>query len=122
MEGESPNLSCSKSYQRKLNEKLQERFFNTYKFSKIDNNKSILLLRKGVYHYEYMDDYEKFNETPIPWKEGFYSHLNMEDFTEADYAHTKRVCKDFEIKKLREYRDLYDQSDALLLADVFKKI
>ena len=46
----------------------------------------------------------------------------MEDFTEADYAHTKRVCKDFEIKKLREYRDLYDQSDALLLADAFKKI
>ena len=66
MEGESPNLSCNKSYQRKLNEKLQERFFNTYKFSKIDNNKSILLLRKGVYHCEYMDDYEKFNETPIP--------------------------------------------------------
>ena len=46
----------------------------------------------------------------------------MEDFTEADYAHTKRVCKDLEIKKLREYRDFYVQSDALLLADVFKRI
>ena len=46
----------------------------------------------------------------------------MEDFTEADCAHTERVCKDFEIKKLRKYRDFYIQSDALLLVDVFKKI
>ena len=44
----------------------------------------------------------------------------MEDITHADYAHAKRVCKDFEIKKLGEYHDLYVQSDALLLADVFE--
>ena len=54
---------CNKSYQRKFNEKLKERFFNTYKFSNHDNNKFILLLRKGVYPYEYIDDSEKFNET-----------------------------------------------------------
>ena len=44
----------------------------------------------------------------------------MEDITDADYAHTKRVCKDFEIKNLGEYHDLYVQSDTLLLADVFE--
>ena len=44
----------------------------------------------------------------------------MEDITDADYAHAKRVCKDFEIKKLREYHDLYVQSDKLLLAVVFE--
>ena len=44
----------------------------------------------------------------------------MEDFTDADYAHIKRVCRDFKIKTLREYHDLYVQSDALLLADVFE--
>ena len=44
----------------------------------------------------------------------------MEDITDADYAHAKRVSKDFEIKHLREYHDLYVQSDTLLLADVFK--
>ena len=49
-------LCCKKSYQRKFNEKLKERFFNTYKFSNHDNNKFILLLWKGVYPYEYMDD------------------------------------------------------------------
>ena len=43
----------------------------------------------------------------------------MEDITDADYAHAKRVCKTFEIKNLGEYHDLYVQSDTLLLSDVF---
>ena len=67
-----------------------------------------------------MDDWEKLSETLLPEKEDFYSHLNMEDITDADYAHVKRVCKDFEIKNLREYHNLYVQSDTLLLADVFE--
>ena len=50
-----------------------------------------LLLRKGLYPDEYMDDWEKFNETLLPKKEDFYSHLNVEDITDADYAHAKRV-------------------------------
>ena len=53
------------------------------------------MLRKGVYLYEYMDDWEKFNETTLPEKEEFYSNLNMEDITHGDYIHAKRVCKDF---------------------------
>ena len=40
-------------------------------------------------------------------KEDFHSHLNMEDITDVDYAHKKRVCKDFDIKDLGEYHDLY---------------
>ena len=67
-----------------------------------------------------MDDWEKFNEISLSEKEDFYSHLNMEDITDADYAHAKRVFKDSEIKNLGEYHDLYGQSDALLLADVFE--
>ena len=65
-----------------------------------------------------MDDWEKFNETSLPEKENFYSHLSMEDITDADYEHAKRVFKDFEIKHLGEYHDLYIQSDTLLLAEV----
>ena len=80
----------------------------------------ILLLRKGVYLYEYMDVWEKFNKTSLPEKEDFYSHLNMEDITDVDYAHVKRVCKDFEIKSLGEYYESYVQSDTLLLADVIE--
>ena len=67
-----------------------------------------------------MDDWETFGETSLHEKEDFYSHLNMEDITEADYAQAKRVCKDFKIKNLREYYDLFVQSDALLLADIFE--
>ena len=64
---------------------------------------------------------KKSNETSLLVKEDFYSHLNMEDITDADYAHAKRVCKDFEIKNLRQYYDFYVQSNALLLADVSDK-
>ena len=80
------------------------------------------MLQKGVYPYEYKYDREKFNETSLPEKEEFYSHLNMEDITDAYYVHAKRVCKDFEIKQLGEYHDLFVQSDALLLADVLRTL
>ena len=67
-----------------------------------------------------MDDWEKFNETTLPKKGDFCSNLNMENITNVDYMHVKRVCKDFEIKNLGEYHDLYLKSDTLLLADVFE--
>ena len=58
-------------------------------------------MRKVVYPYEYIDGCENFNKISLPEKKGFSSHLNMEDITDADYLHAKRVCKDFEIKKIR---------------------
>ena len=54
-----------------------------------------------------MNDWEKFNEISLAEYEDFYSHLNMEDITDADYVRAKRICKDFEIKNLGEYHDLY---------------
>ena len=51
------------------------------------------MLRKGVYPYKYIDDWEKLNEKSFPEKEGFYSDLNMEDITEADYAHANEFVK-----------------------------
>ena len=59
------------------------------------------MLQEGVYPYEYMNDCEKFNGISLIEKEDFYSHLNMEDITDVDYTHAKRVCKDSEIKQLR---------------------
>ena len=67
-----------------------------------------------------MDDWEKFNKISLSKEEDFYSLLNMEDITDADYAHAKRVCKDFKIRNLEDYHDLYVESDTLLLADVFE--
>ena len=78
-----------------------------------------MLLKKGVYPYEYMDSWEKFNETSLPDKKAFYSELNKEGITDEDYAHAQKVWKVFEIKNLGEYHDLYVQCDTLLLADVF---
>ena len=78
------------------------------------------MLKKGVYPYEYMDSWEKFNETSIPDKDVFYSKLNSEDITDKDYVHVQKVWEVFEIKNLGEYHDLYVQSDTLLLADVFQ--
>ena len=97
-----------------------KRFKNIYEFCNKDINKVILLLRKGVYPYEYMDSLEKFDETSLPDKEAFYSSLNMENITDVDYRHVKRVFKEFNNKNLGNYHDLYVQSDTLFLADVFE--
>ena len=65
-----------------------------------------------------MDDWKKINETSLPEKDDFYSHLNIEDITDAHCMDANRVCKDFKSKNLGEYHDFYVQSDTLLLADL----
>ena len=67
-----------------------------------------------------MDDWEKFNKISIPENYDFYSHLNMEDITDADYEHWKRVYKNFQSNNLGEYHDFYVQRDTLLLVDLFE--
>ena len=79
-----------------------------------------MLLRKGVYPYEYMDGWDKFNEKLIPSKELFYSNLTLENISEVDYMHANNVFKTFELNNLGDYHDLYVRSDTLLLADVFE--
>ena len=79
-----------------------------------------MLLREGVYPYEYMDSWKKFNETSLPSKEDFYSNLNMENIDDIDYRHDNNVFQRFELENLGDYHDLYMQSDTLLLADVFE--
>ena len=104
----------------KIIEGLIKKFLSTYQFCNGDLNKIILLLRKGVYPYKYMDSWGKFDETTLPSKEVFYSNLNLEDISDEDYAHAQKVWDVFEIKNRGEYHDLYVQSDTLLLADVFE--
>ena len=112
-------LKCKKNYKKDYKE-LIKRFANTYEFCNGDTNKFILLLRKGVYPYEYMDSWERFNETSLPDKEAFYSKLNEEGISNIDYAYGQKVWKVFQIKNLGEYHDLYIYYDTLLLADVFE--
>ena len=79
-----------------------------------------MLLRKGVYPYEYLDSWNRFNETSLPDKRDFYSHLNMENIIDIDYTHATRVFKEFKRNNLGDYYDLYVQTDTLLLADIFE--
>ena len=67
-----------------------------------------------------MDSWERFDEASLPDKEAFYSSLNMEDITNVDHRHAKRVFKSLNNKNLGDYHDLYVQNDTLLLADVFE--
>ena len=83
---------CCNKYQHKFDKKLKERFFNTCKFL-TTTLISLFYCCKKVFIP--MDDWKKINKTSLPEKEDFYSHLNMEDITDADYAHAKRVSKDF---------------------------
>ena len=121
--------NCKQRYRKKFNKELIKRFASTYEFCNNDTtgsssseriNKFILLLRKGVYPYEYMDNWERFNETSFPSKELFYSNLNMEDIDDIDYRHGNNVFNKFKLNNLGDYHDLYVQSDTLLLADVFE--
>ena len=67
-----------------------------------------------------MDNWERFDETSLPDKETFYSGLNMENVTDVDYIHAKRVFKNLNNKNLGDYHDLYVKSDTLLISDVFE--
>ena len=99
---------------------LIKKFPNVYQFCSEDINKFVSLLRKGVYPYEYMDGWERFNETSLPNKEAFYSEMYLEDITDKDYTNIQNIFEEFNLKNLGDYHDLYVQSDALLLADKFE--
>ena len=111
--------NCKQCYRKKFNKELIKRFASTYEFCNNDLNKFLLLLRKGVYPYEYADTLERFSEISLPSKEDFYSNLNMEDISDIDYRYANNVFKVFKLENLGNYHDLYVQSDTLLLADVF---
>ena len=88
-------------YEKEFNKDLVKGFANIYEFCDEDITKFILLLRKGIYPYEYMDNWKRFDEILSPNIEDFYSNLNMEVITNVDYVHAKKVKTDFKAKKAR---------------------
>ena len=79
-----------------------------------------LLIKKGIYPYEYMSEWDRFEETKLSPKEAFYSKLNMSGVSSENYEHACKVWKEFGIKNLGEYHDLYLKTDVILLANVFE--
>ena len=79
-----------------------------------------LLTRKGVYPYEYVNSWDRFNETQLPLIDAFYSNLNRSSISEDDYQHAHRVWEEFGIHNLGDYHDLYLRTDVVLLANMFE--
>ena len=78
------------------------------------------MLRKGVYPYDFMDDFDKFDLEKLPSRESFFSLLSNEGILESDYQQAHKVWKLFNMKNMGDYHDLYLKTDVLLLADVFE--
>ena len=78
-----------------------------------------LISRKGIYPYDYMNGIKKFSEEKLPQKEKFYSKLNDSNISDEDYDHSQRIWKEFGVKNLGEYHDLYLKSDVLLFKQMF---
>ena len=79
-----------------------------------------LLLRKGVFPYDWFDSFDRLLETNLPPKEAFHSILNDSGISEEDYQHAQKVWETYRMKTMRDYHDLYLESDVLLLSDVFE--
>ena len=123
-------FNCNIYYKKKINNDLIKKFKNTYSFCNNDTtesscsgriNKFVLLLRKGVYPYEYVDNWERFNEKLLPSKKDFYSNLNMEDINDIDYRHANNVFKRFKLENLGDYHDLYVQIKCFNCDSYYKK-
>ena len=80
-----------------------------------------LLKEKGVYPYEYMDSFKRFNEDKLPDKCEFFSSLKDKCINKEEYDRAINIWNVFKIKSLGEYHDLYLKTNVLLLADVFEK-
>ena len=89
-------------------------------FEKRSPKQKELLIRKGVYPYEYMDSWDKFEEKQLPSKDEFYSKLNMSGISEKDHSHACKVWNEFGLKNMGDYHDLYLETDVLLLANIFE--
>ena len=94
--------------------------YHFFGFEEYNENQYKLLTHKGIYPYEYVTDWDKFKETKLPLREAFYSKRNMSGVGNEDYEHTNRVWKEFGLKDLGEYHDLYLKTDVILLANVFE--
>ena len=79
-----------------------------------------MLSRKGVYPYEYIDSWDKFEETKLPSIEHFYSTLSDSNISETDYEFAQNVMEKFQLKNLGQLHDLYIETDVMILSDQFE--
>ena len=83
-----------------------------------DETKRALMLRKGIYPYDYMTSMDKFDETQLPPQSAFYNRLTDEPLSDEDYELAQRIWTEFGCRTLRDYHDLYLKSDIFLATDI----
>ena len=96
-----------------------EKLFGFEKYSKLQYK---LLTREGVYPYEYMSAWDRFEDTELSPIESFYSSLNMSKISESNYKHAQRVWEEFGVRNIGDYHDPYLRTDVVLLANVLKPL
>ena len=89
-------------------------------FESYNDHQCELLIRKGIYPYEYMDSWDRFKETSLPSIKHFYSNLSLSGVSDTDYKHACSIWQEFGIRNTREYHDLYLRTDVILLANIFE--
>ncbi|XP_065664717.1 uncharacterized protein LOC136086350 [Hydra vulgaris] len=117
---DSLSKNLSKEQFKNIRKLYSGKQFEEFSMDSKNLKKLDLLIKKGVYPYDWVDSVDKFNETQLPTKESFFSKLNDEDISDDDYSHAQNVWNEFHCKTFTDYRDLYNVSDVLLLADVFE--
>ena len=80
-----------------------------------------LIKRKGVYPYDYMDSFARFDESRLPSQDAFFSKLSDSPCSDKEYAHATQVWTAFECESMTDYHDIYLKCDILLLVDFFEK-
>lgn len=90
-------------------------------FQQYTQNKRDMLKRKGVYPYDFMSNIDKMKIEHLPKKQHFFSKLTNSNISDEEYAFAKRVWKEFGIKNMQNYTELYLKTDIVLLADVFEQ-
>lgn len=95
--------------------------YYTEKWKHIDEDSFNLLLRKGVFPYEWVNDFKKFEYKQLPPKSAFFDQLSQKGISDEDYFHAQQVWKKFRLQNFGEYQDLYLESDVLLLSDVLER-
>ena len=89
-------------------------------FESYNGHQYKLLIQKGIYPYKYMDSWDRFKETSLPSIKRFYSNLNMSGVSDTDYEHACSVWREFGIRNMGEYHDLYLRTNVILLANIFE--
>jgi len=89
-----------------------EEFINDEEFN--------LMIQKGVYPYDYIDNYDKFSDNNLPKKKLFYSKLSNESCSKDKYEHAQNIWKTFKCNTLLDYHNLYLKTDVLLLCDIWE--